>query len=84
MPRCNAFTKKKVRCPNHADAIDSEGNWLCHVHHPTMLYRLQVKARHNDMEVVRGEATPRPRRSQKGPEYDRELDELRRKLGLST
>ena len=45
---CEAMTKKKRPCPNNAHQTDGEGKWLCHVHNPTMLFRKQQKAKHEE------------------------------------
>lgn len=45
MPKCEAQTRKKRPCPNGASVQHTDGRWLCHIHHPMMIFRQQVDRR---------------------------------------
>ena len=76
MPRCEALTKKKDRCPFLTE-MASDGRFLCHIHHPNMVYQLQVEAKRL------AKAGKKKKRVERTREYFEYLAALRAKMGLS-
>lgn len=47
MTRCEAITKKKVRCPNNGEYSASGKKILCHIHDMDGKFQQQLMAKHD-------------------------------------